>query len=202
VVVEVPAPAPARRRTGGRSARVRADVHQAVAELIAEGGPARVTIAEVAARSGVHPTSIYRRWGSTEALVLDVAVARVEAQSPIPDTGTLRGDLLTYATQAAEDITRPDGLSFLRAVLTAADTPPTVQSGDGPAERPSPLQVRGAHIQVMLERAHHRGEPVLAYTDVLDLVLAPIYLRTLFGVGGIDGPYLATLIDRLLTTGA
>lgn len=198
-VVEVPVPAPVRRRTGGRSARVRANVHRAVAELVAEGGPGRVSIAEVAARSGVHPTSIYRRWGSTEALVLDVAVARVEAESPVPDTGTLRRDLLTYATQAAADVTRPDGLSFLRAVITAADAPPALDSGDRATGQPSPLQVRGAHIQAMLERAQRRGERALNYTDVLDVVLAPIYLRTLFGIGGIDEPYLAALVDRLLT---
>lgn len=182
-----------RRRTGGRSARVRAAVHRSVTELLAEQGAGNVTIAEVAARSGVHPTSIYRRWGTVEALVLDVAAARVEAESSIPDTGALRVDLLTYARQASHDVARPDGLAFLRAVVATADG-----AGGGDAAVPF-LQARGAQIQVMLDRATDRGEQALHYTDVLDGILAPIYLRVLFGVGGTDDAHLALLVDRLLT---
>ena len=91
-----------RRRTGGRSARVVAAVHDALNELVAQGNPRPVTVAEIAERAGVNPTSIYRRWGTLEALVLDVEAARLQVNSPIPDTGTLRGDLLAYATRAAK----------------------------------------------------------------------------------------------------
>src|SRR6516162_5631143 len=103
-----------RRRTGGRSARVVAAVHDAVNDLVAQRNPREVTVAEIAERAGVNPTSIYRRWGSLEALVLDVETARLP---PIPDTGTLRGDLLAFAANAATDIARPGGLAFLHAVI-------------------------------------------------------------------------------------
>ena len=182
---------PVRRRVGGRSARVRAAVHDAVKELIAENGPGQVSIAEVAARSGVHPTSIYKRWGTSEALALDVAVARLEADLPMPDTGTLRGDLLVYATQATADLNRPDGLWLLHAILTARGT------RDG-ADFPSYLQSRADQIQQMLDRARQRAEPELHFTDVIDGVLGPIYMRTLFAIGGLDRAYLAALIDRTI----
>src|SRR5271168_5422754 len=91
----------ARRRTGGRSARVVAAVHDAVNELVGQGNPRQVTVAEIAERAGVNPTSIYRRWGTLEALVLDVEAARLP---PIPDTGNLRGDLLAYAATAAREV--------------------------------------------------------------------------------------------------
>lgn len=196
----------ANRRTGGRSARVRAAVHQAVTELLAEEGVEAVTVAEVAARSGVHPTSLYRRWGTVEALVLDVAVSRVSAQSPIPDTGSLRNDLFSYASQAAADVGRPDGLAFLRAVITAADSANSTaadSASGAAADSADPrlpfLAARGAQIQTMLDRAAERGEPPLDYTDVLDGILAPIYLRLLFGIGGVDDAYLTRLVDHLLT---
>ena len=171
---------------------MRSAVHQAVTELVAERGAGHVSIAEVAARSGVHPTSLYRRWGSVEALVLDVAVARVEVESPMPDTGALRSDLLAYARQVDHDVARPDGLAFLRAVVATADS-----AGGGDAAVPI-LEARGAQIQVMLDRATDRGEQALHYTDVLDGILAPIYLRVLFGVGATDDAHLALLVDRLL----
>jgi AcrR family transcriptional regulator len=140
-----------------------------------------VSIAGVAARSGVHPTSIYRRRGTPEALVLDVAAARLEADLPMPDTGTLRGDLLAYAAQAAEDLSRPDGLAFLHALLTA-------RTDRESAALPSYLKSRAAQIQNMLDRARQRAEPELHATDVVDGVLGPIYMRTLFAIGGSTGP--------------
>jgi AcrR family transcriptional regulator len=182
---------PVRRRVGGRSARVRAAVHDAVNQLMAENGPGPVSIAEVANRSGVHPTSIYRRWGTPEALVLDVAVARLQADLPMPDTGSLRGDLLAYATQAAQDLSRPEGLGFLQAVLIARTS--------GGADLRAFLQSRSRQIQDMLDRARQRGEPELLATDVIDGVLGPIYMRTLFGIGGLDPAYLAALADKTIT---
>jgi AcrR family transcriptional regulator len=179
-----------RRRTGGRSARVVAAVHDALNELVAQGNPRPVTVAEIAERAGVNPTSIYRRWGTLEALVLDVEAARLQVNSPIPDTGTLRGDLLAYATRAAKDIARPGGLAFLQAVLGVSE--------ESEPQRSAPLRERGAQIQAMLDRARDRGESALDQTDVLDCILAPIYLRTLFGVGGLTKSRLAVFVDRAL----
>src|ERR1700751_4663321 len=106
-----------RRRPGGRSARVVAAVHDAVNDIGGQGNPYQVTVSEIAERAGVNPTSIYRRWGTLEGLILDVEAARLEVNSPIPDTGTLRGDLLAFAANAAKDISRPGGLAFLQAVI-------------------------------------------------------------------------------------
>jgi len=161
--------------------------------LIAAKGPGQVSIAEVAARSGVHPTSIYKRWRTPEALALDVAIARLEVDLPMPDTGTLRGDLIAYATQAAEDLSRPDGLWLLHALLTATS------ASDG-GDLPSPLQCRANQIQDMLDRARQREEPELHFTAVIDGVLGPIYMRTLFAIGGLDPPYLAGLVDRTINS--
>jgi AcrR family transcriptional regulator len=174
------------RRTGGRSARVRAAVHDAARQLIDAG--ADVTVAAVAAGAGVNPTSIYRRWGTVEALVLDVEGERLAEGSPLPDTGSLRGDLLLYARRAAADITRPGGLAFIRALVLA---PAGVEGA------PS-VRGRGAAIQAMLDRARDRGERALRHTDVLDGILAPIYLRTLLGIGGLDARRREVLVDRLL----
>jgi AcrR family transcriptional regulator len=179
-----------RPRTGGRSARVVAAVHCALNEIVAQGNPRSVTVAEIAERAGVNPTSIYRRWGTLEALVLDVEAAQLQVTSPIPDTGTLRGDLLAYATRAAKDIARPGGLAFLQAVLGV--------SAESEPQRSAPLRERGTQIQAMLDRARDRGEPALDLTDVLDCILGPIYMRTLFGVGGLTKARLAAFVDRAL----
>ena len=63
-------------------------------ELLAERGLAAMSIEEVAARAGVGKTTIYRRWPSKGLLALDAFVASFREEQPLPDTGTLRGDLL------------------------------------------------------------------------------------------------------------
>ncbi|WP_445169248.1 TetR/AcrR family transcriptional regulator [Mycolicibacterium sp. Dal123E01] len=180
-----------RRRPGGRSARVAAAVHEAVDALLLETGPGGFTVADVARRAGVNPTSIYRRWGSLEAVILDVEAARLAEISPMPDTGTLRGDLLEYARTAAADITRPGRLAFLQALIGAGDL--TVE------QRQSFLMQRARQFQGMLDRGRERGEPALDYTAIVDCILAPIYLRRLLGVS-VGEPDLELFVERAFTT--
>ncbi|MFJ7210685.1 TetR/AcrR family transcriptional regulator [Amycolatopsis sp. NPDC098790] len=175
-------------RPGGRSARVRDAVHDAVVELLSLGD-INAAIPKIAERAGVNPTSIYRRWGSREQLLLDAAVTRLRATSPIPDTGTLRGDLLGWAEGVERAMRDPRGQILLRALVATL----------GPEKQPIEyLKARGDDLQATLDKAAARGEDVPTVDEVLDFVLAPLYLRVLFrrpvepGTGG-------KLVERLLT---
>ncbi len=95
-----------RPRTGGRSARVRAAVLDATIALLRDEGN-DFGIPQVAARSGVHETSIYRRWGSREALIVDAVRTHIGEEIPIPDTGTLRGDLSGSLRRASPSSPHP-----------------------------------------------------------------------------------------------
>ncbi|WP_372346841.1 TetR/AcrR family transcriptional regulator [Streptomyces sp. KL116D] len=181
------------RRPGGRSARVGAQVHQAVTDLISERGYGNFTVGEVATRAGVADSSVYRRWGSLENLLSDVALTRLNAQSPMPDTGSVAGDLRTYAAQVAREITGPDGLAVVRlAVALSAD------GRQGPQARDGLLAERTRQMQAMLDRATERGERPPGVLDVLDHVLAPMYIRVLFGME-LTPDYVDGLVDRLLS---
>lgn len=180
-----------RRRPGGRSARVAAAVHEAVGALIIESGPGNFTVADIARRASVNPTSIYRRWGSLEGVILDAETARLSETSPLPDTGTLRGDLLAYARAAAAQIASPGGLVFLQAVIGASDL--------SPEQRFAPLQQRAEQFQTMLDRARDRGEPALHHTAIVDCILAPLYLRQLLGAT-VEDRDLELFVDRTLSS--
>jgi AcrR family transcriptional regulator len=175
-------------RPGGRSARVRDAVHDAVVELLA-AGEIDAAIPKIAERAGVNPTSIYRRWGSRDNLLLDAAVTRLRATSPIPDTGSLRGDLAGWAEGVERAMRDRRGQILLRALVA------TMAPDQEPVEY---LRARGDDLQAALDKAAARGEPVPTVDEVLDFVLAPLYLRVLFrrpvepGTG-------ARLVERLLT---
>jgi len=80
-------------RPGGRSARVQESVHSAVRELLETHERSSVTVPMIAARAGVTPSTIYRRWGDLSVLLADVALARMRPDSEPANTGSLRGDL-------------------------------------------------------------------------------------------------------------
>ncbi|MGW8768040.1 TetR/AcrR family transcriptional regulator [Streptomyces sp. NPDC055815] len=181
------------RRPGGRSARVAADVHQAVTDLISERGYGSFTVGEVAARAGVADSSVYRRWGNLETLLTDVALTRLNAQSPMPDTGSLDGDLRTYAAQVAREITGPDGLALVRLAVALSN------KGQQGMQAADDLRAeRTRQLQSMLDRARERGENAPDALDVLDHVMAPMYIRVLFGIVPLTPEYIDGLVDRLL----
>ena len=76
------------RRPGGRSARVRADVIAATLAELGERGYAALSLDSVARRAGVHKTTLYRRWGTREELVLEAMLERAGEHISVPDTGS------------------------------------------------------------------------------------------------------------------
>ncbi|HEY3506277.1 MAG TPA: TetR/AcrR family transcriptional regulator [Actinocatenispora sp.] len=183
------------RRPGGRGARVGAAVHQAVNDLIRERGYGTFSVGDVAARAGVADSSIYRRWGSLEALLTDVALTRLNARSPMPDTGSLAGDLHAYAANVAREITGPDGPAVLHLAVALSN------SGQrGLQAHDDLLTERTRQLESMLERARARGEDAPDAYGVLDHVLAPMYIRVLLGRGTLTPDYVDGLVDRLLAT--
>jgi AcrR family transcriptional regulator len=176
-------------RPGGRSARVQAAVRQAVVELICDPGHEPVTIPTVAARAGVNPTSIYRRWGDIQQLLSDIAVSELDADTAVPDTGNLIDDLHEWSAEVLTYLRRPGGIAFLRtAVNVAVDE-------DG---RQRCLRNRRAQLRLILGRAAERGDTAPELEVMTDRVLAPLYFRVLFGIPDTDLGYARGLVDAVL----
>jgi len=177
-------------RPRGRSERVRHQVHQAVLELLQERTADDLTIPLIAERSGVHQATLYRRWGTVPVVLQDLVESGPARTSPLPDTGTLRGDLDAYATSVADSLSGPLGVLILR---TAVSNIPS--HGDrGPS---SILVERTVQLEQMLHRARLRGEPAPTVDELLEIVVAPLYFHALF-----DSPAshedARRLVDRLL----
>ena len=161
-------------RPGGRSARVQASVHAAVRDLLAEVGRAELTIPVIAARAGVTPSTIYRRWGDLQELLGDVAVERLRPDGEPADTGTLRGDLDAWLEQYAEEMSSEPGQAMIRDVL-ACNLDPTKSCR-------CREYLRG-QLAVIAARAAARGEVAPDDVDVLiDRMVAPVLFRILFDI--------------------
>ena len=175
-------------RPGGRSARVRAAVHRAVQDLVSEGVLTEdLTIPVVAARAGVHATTVYRRWGSVAELLAAVAEHRFTGDVVVPDTGGLGGDLERWAGDVARDLTDPDTLALMRASIGAGETASCACTGD-----------RRTQIAAILDRERGRGGEVPDVDTVVDTLLGPLYYRALFEPADAREPAPGTRVRALV----
>jgi AcrR family transcriptional regulator len=178
-----------RRRPGGRAARVREAVHRAVLDVVVEGGIDKVGIPEISRRAGVRDSSIYRRWGTRENLILDALLAVSEATLPVPDTGTLYGDLTAFATELIGYLGAPFGQGLVRALPLVADSEEVI------AARKAFWEERYRRTYVMIDRAVDRGEvpPDTNARIAMELLIAPIHFRNVFTFEHIDVGFAAEL---------
>jgi AcrR family transcriptional regulator len=122
-------------------------------QLIAEGYE-HFTVDTVAARARTSKPVLYRRWKSREDMLRATVRHRGAADPPaIPDTGTLRGDLLALLTSA--NTTRNPMAALISSMLGSYYN----QTGPTPAElRDAFLRPRGSAVEQVVNRAVDRGE--------------------------------------------
>ncbi len=184
-------------RTHGRSARVVEKVLNATAAELGRSGYAALRIDDVAARSGVNKTTIYRRWPTK----IDLVSATLRAQTYPPevaDTGTLRGDLLEHFAHLVTMLGTTTGRGVVRT-LQAERTDPEVER----MKRELRAEQRARRCQ-LLTRGIARGE-LAAGVDVdllAELLAAPLVARLMHSVEDLDRVFLERAIDVILAGAA
>ena len=177
-----------------RGAHLKAAVLSAVLESVNEYGIRGFSVSDVAHRAGVHETSVYRRWSESRALLVAALYDRTDETLPVPDTGSLRGNLLAHLSQVADYLASPTGRASLQ--IAAA----TVQSDASEKARDDFWSSRSTVVELLLERARKTGEivdvpdPEIAY----ELLAAPLYMRVLLTGRPIDEDYLTRIVDSFL----
>src|ERR1700677_2004443 len=99
-----------------------AALREAALELLAEIGYDRLSIDAVAARARASKMTIYRRWSGKAELVVD-ALRCLKKPRPMPDTGSLRGDLTAMAGSSESPDARFDAKLVLGMVSALARNP-------------------------------------------------------------------------------
>ncbi len=128
-------------------------VMQATLTHLADVGFERFSIPQVAQLAGVNKTSIYRRWPGKAELVRDALHGVLPPADQVPDTGTLRGDLVALVQTVAAFMQSRMGTVIIRIMLAEG----------GNAEMRALAQTAYSEIGsqgpwVVLRRAVERGE--------------------------------------------
>jgi AcrR family transcriptional regulator len=145
--------------------------------LLSERGYEGTALPDIARRAGVHPTSVYRRWGTKAHVVGEALLEQAHPLTPTPNTGALRGDLQRLLTDGVALVHTPPVRALFEVLLS--------ESAD-----PSPQIIRGrdrfwiAHLEearAIVDRAVARSE-LPASTDpaaLLGLLIGPALVRGL-----------------------
>ena len=142
------------KQTRRRGAELEDAILDAAWEQLTAEGYEHFTIDTVTARARTSKPVLSRRGKTREDLLRAAVRHRGAADSPvIPDTGTLRGDLLALLTQANTD--RNPMAALVSSMLGSYYN----QAGPSPAElRDAFLSQRGSVVEEVVSRAVGRGE--------------------------------------------
>lgn len=174
------------------------DILDATIDVLAEAGYTGMTMDMVATRAKAGKATLYRRWPSKTELVLD-AIDRLKQDqidpSRLPDTGTIRGDLLAlFEPQSiAEGERRLRVMAGLASMLTY-DTA-FAEIGDAAIIEPWAEASR-----MIIQRGIDRGD-VAAGADVATLsrlIPSMAICRALIQRKSAERSFLVSLIDGVL----
>jgi AcrR family transcriptional regulator len=181
-------------RVQGRSARVVEAILTAVAEELGRVGYANLRIEDVATRSGVNKTTIYRRWPQKSELVV-AAIERLTPKQEVYDTGSLRGDLTAMLNDLRSRITETPAGRGIARMMQAERAHPEVASVI--------RRMRAIHVtarRAPFERAIARGEiPVGTNIELVsELAVAPLMNRMVHHHEEVDEVFLRGLVEVIV----
>ena len=163
--------------------------------LLGSHGYAGLTLDELAARSGIAKTTILRRWPS-KAAVAAAGVQRLALQSvDVPDSGTLRADLLALLHGAVETFVRGRGQFVARLIREAGHHPEITDLIY------TVIHTRRQAYRRVLALAIARGElaPSVDQDLLIDLLIGPIWTRLLITRDPITEQYVDSNVEAVLT---
>jgi AcrR family transcriptional regulator len=167
----------------------------AVRELLVEEGWDAVTQSQVAQRSGVGRTTVYRHWPERIDLVREAMDFELSHTRDITLTGTLRDDLLTALEAIRYEMIEREGSKFLIAMVARSEWDPEVRELKKLLVERAIEALRGVLAGAVRDGRLAAG--VSVEVSVAQLV-GPMVMRRLVTDESLDQPLITDLVDDFL----
>lgn len=163
---------------------------EATVEILLESGTEGVTLEEVAARSGVAKSTLYRHFGSKEGLIATAARGCV-TEHPTPDTGNLADDLAFLFQRYQETDDAKSFGALLPTLIDAGNRDPQLQ-----AIVDAVLEERKRPMRTVLQLAQLRGEigRDLDLDTAMAMIIGPLSYRRLVERRDVTPEFKATVV--------
>jgi len=168
---------------------------QAGLAVFLEAGYSGATLAEIARRAGVGTPAIYRRWPTKADMAIDI-VAHVSEAEAIPDSGSIRDDLLAFMALRLRTWRTPLFRKLVVPVLMEGNREGALASHIGTRF----LDYRKA-LEARIARAVQAGE-LRADTNpgrLIDLLMGTITMPLLFFLELPAVDDAAVIVDQVLS---
>jgi AcrR family transcriptional regulator len=171
---------------------------RAVLDLVAEHGVSGLTVDAVAARAGVGKQTIYRHWGS-RARLIHAAISCMATDVRVPDTGSLRADLVALLGQVVDFLGNSDAGRVYPSLVDAAERDSELDD-----LRQVNTAQRRATFEHVLRRGIERGElrDDVDLELLIDALSGPIFYRRLRSRASVTRLEVEPLVDLVLAGAA
>jgi AcrR family transcriptional regulator len=179
----------------GRGPARESAICAAALELLAEVGYDQMSMDAVAARARASKATIYRRWPGKRELVVHAIRCRGPQHMELPDTGSLRGDIIATLRMVHEGIGAQD-VALLAGVLRAMRGAPEIAD----TLRKQVIEDKREVGRTIVRRAVERGELGPAADPEMFHEVAPalMFFRVLVTGEPVDDDFLAHAADDVL----
>jgi AcrR family transcriptional regulator len=177
-----------------RAVRSRSAALAAARDLLVEQGLPGVTHVNVAARSGVGRTTLYRHWPDTAAMLQD-AIAELIVGVQVEPSGDLRTDLRTLLEGTRRLLHEPASERAMRAFIERSGVDPAFTRA-----KEAMYETATTKIRPILESAIARGDlPADLDADLaVDQLAGPLFFRRLLANRDITVDYVHVIVDEFL----
>ena len=162
---------------------------------VLDAGVQGFSVDEVARRSGVAKTTIYRHFSSAKELLV-AALDQMMKAPPTPDTGSLRTDLLEYLASVRPGFADVTARNLFFEIYSASARDPELQ-----VLQRTLMRARQGPTRAIFDNARTRGElsDDLDYPTMAEIVQGPFILRSMFRPETLADIDLEALADRMVT---
>jgi len=180
------------RRPGGRTAEVTHRVHDAIVDLLVEGGVQACTFSAVAERAGIERSTLYRRFPDRWEAIID-ALMDIAGKDVLPDVGdSFAKDLRSVLRKLRDALESPLGPALLAVAIE-------LQSGRSGEYPRAYFDRRLEQLQPMFEAAVARGELArdVDFETLFSLAAGPIYFRKFIAARKVDNAFLDQIVANI-----
>lgn len=167
---------------------------RATYDLLAECGYQGLRVDAVASRAQASKATLYRHWPTKAGLVLDAVKFCRAATEDLPDTGSLREDLVAWFSDIATQMSGDQG-PVLAGLFAALQSEPELA-----AELRAMRDSKVAYAEVVCSRALARGELRPGYrAGLIDEIVPALMFMRAFAMGEpLDAAFVDHLVDDII----
>lgn len=166
----------------------------ATLEELGRSGYRALRMEDVAVAAGVNKTTVYRRWPEKSGLVRDALASLTEDVMVVPETGSLRGDLLALGRKMVVIAGNCQGQSLFRMLHAESLDPEVIELKKAMRQRHEALP------KAVIAAAVERGElaPGADHLELVEAFIGAIHHKLFLMADPVTDTFLERLANIVL----